>query len=65
MEEHLPQKLAVILHADVVGYTMLVQQNETLAHERIQGRPRRVARLSVRAATDWKPSQQMNKIPGQ
>ena len=36
MEEHLPRKLAVILHADVVGSTLLVQQNETLAHERIQ-----------------------------
>ncbi len=36
MEEHLPRKLAVILHADVVGSTSLVQQNETLAHERIQ-----------------------------
>ena len=36
MEEHSPRKLAVILHADVVGSTLLVQQNETLAHERIQ-----------------------------
>ena len=36
MEEHLPRKLAVIFHADVVGSTLLVQQNETLAHERIQ-----------------------------
>jgi adenylate cyclase len=36
MQEHLPRKLAVILHADVVGSTRLVQQNETLAHERIQ-----------------------------
>jgi adenylate cyclase len=33
---HLSRKLAVILHADVVGSTTLVQQNETLAHERIQ-----------------------------
>jgi adenylate cyclase len=32
----LSRKLAVILHADVVGSTSLVQQNETLAHERIQ-----------------------------
>ena len=32
----LSRKLAVILHADVVGSTVLVQQNETLAHERIQ-----------------------------
>ena len=35
-KEHLSRKLAVILHADVVGSTALVQQNETLAHERIQ-----------------------------
>jgi TolB-like protein/class 3 adenylate cyclase len=32
----LSRKLAVILHADVVGSTKLVQQNEALAHERIQ-----------------------------
>jgi TolB-like protein/class 3 adenylate cyclase len=31
----LKRKLAVILHADVVGSTAHVQQNETLAHERI------------------------------
>jgi TolB-like protein/class 3 adenylate cyclase len=30
------RKLAVILHADVVGSTDLVQRNETLAHERIR-----------------------------
>jgi len=35
-KEHLSRKLAVILHADVVGSTSLVQKNETLAHERIQ-----------------------------
>jgi adenylate cyclase len=35
-KDHLSRKLAVILHADVVGSTSLVQQNETLAHERIQ-----------------------------
>ncbi len=35
--DQLSRKLAVILHADVVGSTSLVQQNETLAHERIQG----------------------------
>ena len=34
--DHLSRKLVVILHADVVGSTSLVQQNETLAHERIQ-----------------------------
>lgn len=34
--DRLSRKLAVILHADVVGSTGLVQQNETLAHERIQ-----------------------------
>jgi len=32
----LSRKLAVILHADVVGSTKLVQQDETLAHQRIQ-----------------------------
>ena len=36
MEERLPRKLAVILHADVVGSTALVQRNESLAHARIQ-----------------------------
>jgi adenylate cyclase len=30
------RKLAVILHADVVDSTILVQKNESLAHERIQ-----------------------------
>jgi adenylate cyclase len=34
--DQLSRKLAVILHADVVGSTLLVQKNETLAHERIQ-----------------------------
>ena len=36
MEQHGPRKLAVILHADVVGSTSLVQRDETLAHQRIQ-----------------------------
>jgi TolB-like protein/class 3 adenylate cyclase/cytochrome c-type biogenesis protein CcmH/NrfG len=31
-----PRKLAVILHADVVGSTALVQRDEALAHERIR-----------------------------
>lgn len=35
-KDQLSRKLAVIVHADVVGSTALVQQNETLAHERIQ-----------------------------
>jgi class 3 adenylate cyclase len=35
------RKLAVLLHADVVGSTLLVQKNETLAHERIQDTFRR------------------------
>jgi len=34
--ERSARKLAVILHADVVGSTTLVHRNETLAHERIQ-----------------------------
>jgi adenylate cyclase len=36
-----PSKLAVILHADVAGSTALVQQDEQLAHERIQDAFRR------------------------
>jgi len=36
-KDQLSRKLAVILHADVVGSTSLVQQNEALAHERIKG----------------------------
>ncbi len=35
-KDQLTRKLAVILHADVVGSTSLVQNNETLAHERIR-----------------------------
>lgn len=35
-KDHLSRKLAVILHADVVGSTSLAQKNETLAHERTQ-----------------------------
>jgi adenylate cyclase len=34
--ERLSRELAVILHADVIGSTRLVQQNETLAHQRVQ-----------------------------
>ncbi len=41
MEERLSRKLAVILHADVVGSTVLVQRNESLAHARIQDAFRR------------------------
>ncbi|MEE8121196.1 MAG: adenylate/guanylate cyclase domain-containing protein, partial [Anaerolineales bacterium] len=44
MAEHSPRKLAVILHADVVGSTALVQKNETLAHERIQESFRRFSK---------------------
>ena len=35
-KDRLPDKLAVILHADVAGSTQLVQQDEHLAQERIQ-----------------------------
>ena len=37
----LTRKLAVLLHADVVGSTALVQQDEALAHERIRDAFRR------------------------
>ncbi len=36
-KDQLSRKLAVILHADVVGSTALVRKDETLAHQRIQG----------------------------
>jgi len=35
-KDPLNRKMAVILHADVVGSTALVQRNERLAHERMQ-----------------------------
>lgn len=37
-------KLAVILHADVIGSTTLVQRNETIAHDRIQDAFRRLSK---------------------
>jgi TolB-like protein/class 3 adenylate cyclase/Flp pilus assembly protein TadD/rhodanese-related sulfurtransferase len=40
-KDRLPDKLAVILHADVAGSTQLVQQDEHIAHERIQDSFRR------------------------
>jgi adenylate cyclase len=40
-KDRLPDKLVVILHADVAGSTQLVQQDEHLAHERIQDSFRR------------------------
>ncbi len=35
-KDHLSDKLAVILHADVAGSTELVHQDKQLAHERIR-----------------------------
>lgn len=35
-KDRLSRELAVILHADVVGSTRLVQKDEVLAHQRIQ-----------------------------
>ncbi len=43
-ESRLSGKLAVILHADVAGSTALVQQDEQLAHERIQDAFQRFSR---------------------
>jgi len=40
-KDRLSGKLAVILHADIAGSTALVQQDEQLAHERIQDSFRR------------------------
>ena len=44
VKDHISRKLAVLLHADVVGSTSLVQKNETLAHERIQDTFRRFSK---------------------
>lgn len=41
MIEEPPRKLAVLLHADVVGSTALVRLNETVAHQRIRDAYRR------------------------
>ena len=46
--DHLSGKLAVILHADVAGSTALVQENEQLAHERIQDTFKRFGNLIAR-----------------
>ena len=45
MSEEPFRKLAVLLHADVVGSTALVQKNETLAHQRMQDTFRRFAEI--------------------
>ena len=44
MEEGPTRKLAVLLHADVVGSTKLVRMNETLAHQRMQDAFRRFSK---------------------
>ena len=41
LADHHSRKLAVLLHADVVGSTELVQRDESVAHERIQDSFRR------------------------
>ena len=40
-------KLAVILHADVIGSTVLVQKDESLAHERIRDAFQRFSEFSL------------------
>ncbi|NCF37816.1 MAG: hypothetical protein GWP56_15780 [Gammaproteobacteria bacterium] len=47
-KEPLSDKLAVILHADVAGSTQLVQQDEHLAHDRIQNSFRRFSKFIER-----------------
>ncbi len=47
MEEGPSRKLAVLVHADVVGSTALVQANETLAHQRIQDTFRRFSETII------------------
>ena len=43
--ENLSGNLAVILHADVAGSTVLVQQDKQLTHERIQDSFRRFSKI--------------------
>ena len=43
-KDRLSRQLAVILHADIVGSTSLVQKNETVANERIQTAFRNLSR---------------------
>ncbi len=45
VKDHLSRKLAVILHADVVDSTSLVQKNEVIAHNRIQDSFQRFSRV--------------------
>jgi adenylate cyclase len=47
VSEEPTRKLAVLLHADVVGSTALVQKNETLAHQRMQDTFRRFSEAIV------------------
>ena len=44
-KDQLSRKLAVILHADVVGSTSLVQLDEALAHQRVQSAFRRFTEI--------------------
>ena len=44
-KDHLSRKLAVILHADVVDSTKLVQKNEVIAHRQIQDAFQRFSRV--------------------
>ena len=46
MNEEMTRKLAVLLHADVVGSTRLVRLDETLTHVRIQDAFRRFAKIT-------------------
>ena len=40
------RKFAVIMHADVVGSTTLVQEDESLAHERIRDAFKRLSKTT-------------------
>jgi adenylate cyclase len=53
-KSHHARKLAVILHADVVGSTALVQENEVIAHERIQYAFQRFSDIKVQLLPEEK-----------
>ena len=47
MEERLPRKLAVILHADVVGYSRLAGEDEDDTHIRLQESLNLISRSAI------------------
>ena len=67
IEERLPRKLTVILHADVVGSTKLVLVNDTMAHQRTGRIPKGLGSLAKkkikgRKRTPWNKGVEVARI---